>query len=40
MTEIERIKSSGILNPEFYKEEYRNDFFVDTKRKKIWAQIF
>lgn len=37
MTEIERIKSSGILNPEFYKEEYRNDFLVDTKRKKIWA---
>lgn len=37
MTEIERIISKGILTKDFLKEETRCDFFVDEKRKKIWA---
>lgn len=37
MTECERIIQSGILPESFFKEEVRNDFLVDTTRKKIWA---
>ena len=37
MTEIERIISKGILTKDFLKEETRCDFFVDEKRKKLWA---
>lgn len=37
MTEIQRIKESGIFNQDFFKKETRNDFFVDEKRKEIWA---
>ena len=37
MTECERIIQKGILPPDFFREETRNDFFVSTERKKIWA---
>ena len=37
MTEIQRIKESGIFPKDFFKEEIRNDFLVDSKRKEIWA---
>lgn len=37
MTECERIVKEGIVPEEFLKEETRCDFFVDSKRKKIWA---
>lgn len=37
MTEAERIIQSGLLPSDYLKEETRNDFFVDSKRKKIWA---
>lgn len=37
MTEIERIINKGILPEEFLKEEVRCEFFVDEKRKKLWA---
>lgn len=37
MTEVERIISKGIVPKDFLKEETRCDFFVDEKRKKIWA---
>ena len=36
MTECERIIKSGRINSDFLKEETRNDFFVDVKRKKLW----
>lgn len=35
--EFERIIEKGILPESFFREEVRNDFFVDTNRKKIWA---
>ena len=37
MTEVERIINKGILPKGFLKEEIRCDFFVDEKRKKLWA---
>lgn len=37
MTECERIISQGILPPEFFRPEIRNDFYVSETRKKIWA---
>lgn len=37
MTECERLITSGFLPEEFFKEEIRDDFKVDTNRKKIWA---
>jgi len=37
MTECERLIKDGFLPKEFFKEETRNDFLVDNKRKKIWA---
>lgn len=36
MTECERIIQKGIISKDFLKEEVRNDFFVDTDRKKLW----
>lgn len=37
MTEIERIKQSGLLGPDFFQEEIKDDFLVDKNRKKNWA---
>lgn len=37
MTEIERILSKSVLPSHFLKEEIRDDFLVDSHRKKIWA---
>lgn len=37
MTECERIVEQGILPASFFKEETICDFYVDEKRKKIWA---
>ena len=37
MTECERIINEKILPKEFFKEEYMDGFFVDEKRKKVWA---
>ena len=37
MTECERIIEQGILPREFFEPEVRNDFYVSTKRKKVWA---
>lgn len=37
MTECERIIERGILPREFFESEVRNDFYVSTKRKKVWA---
>lgn len=37
MTECERIIEQGILPPEFFAPEVRNDFYVSEKRKKVWA---
>lgn len=37
MNELERIMKKGIITPDFLKEETRCDFFVDEKRKKLWA---
>lgn len=37
MTEIERIINSGRIDKDFLKPETRCDFYVDEKRKKIWA---
>lgn len=37
MTECERIIKNGVLPESFFREEIRNDFLVDVKRKKIWA---
>ena len=37
MTEIQRIRESGVFKKDFFKEETRCDFFVDAKRKEIWA---
>ena len=37
MTECERIIRDKVLPVEFFKEEYIDGFWVDEKRKKIWA---
>ena len=37
MNEVERIKKTGILKQDFFDEEIRNDFRIDTNRKEIWA---
>lgn len=37
MTEVERIIKEGVLPESFFYEETRCDFFIDKKRKKIWA---
>lgn len=37
MTECERLIENGRFTPEFFNPEYRNDFYVDEVRKKIWA---
>lgn len=37
MTECERIIKEGILPESFFKPETICDFYVDEKRKKIWA---
>lgn len=37
MTECERIVNEGIVNADFLKEEVRNGFLVDIKRKKLWT---
>ena len=37
MTECERLVSEGIFDKSFFNEEVRNDYLVDTKRKKVWA---
>ncbi len=36
MNECERIIKSGRIKADFLKEEIRNDFHVDVKRKKLW----
>ena len=36
MAEWERIIAKGIIPTSFLNEEVRNDFLVDTARKKIW----
>ena len=37
MTECERLISEGLFDKSFFEEEVRNDFLVDTTRKKVWA---
>lgn len=37
MTEIERIIKKGIVTEDFLKPEIRDEFYVDEKRKKLWA---
>jgi lipopolysaccharide cholinephosphotransferase len=37
MTEIERIIEKGIITKDFLEPETRGDFYVDGKRKRIWA---
>lgn len=37
MTECERIIKNGILPESFFEPEWICDFYVDEKRKKIWA---
>lgn len=37
MTECERFLEEGKFSSDFFKEEVRNDFLVDVKRKKVWA---
>ncbi len=37
MTECERMMQSGIISEEFFREEEQNGFWVDKKRKKVWA---
>ncbi len=37
MTETERITRNGILPESFFAPEYRNDFYVDERRKRIWG---
>lgn len=37
MTECERLVKSGFIEESYLLEEIRNDFLVDSKRKKIWA---
>lgn len=37
ITEVERIINKGIISEGFLQEETRCGFFVDIKRKKLWA---
>ena len=37
MTECERLISEGLFDKSFFEEEVRNEFIVDTTRKKVWA---
>lgn len=37
MTEIERIIQKGVISKDYLKQEIKNDFLVDEKRKKLWA---
>ena len=37
MTEIERLIKKGVITSDYLKEEYICDFFVDAKRKRLWA---
>lgn len=37
MTECERLIKGGKFSEDFFEPEYRNDFYVDGLRKKIWA---
>ena len=37
MTQCERLIAEGVFKKDFFKEEIKNDFLVDTTRKKIWA---
>ena len=37
MTECERLISEGLFEKSFFEEEVRNDFLVDTTRKRVWA---
>lgn len=37
MKEFQRIISKGFIKPEFFEQETKEEFLVDTKRKKIWA---
>lgn len=37
MLECERIKNSGKLNVDFFNQEYRCGYCVDSEMKKIWA---
>lgn len=37
MTECERIIKNGILSKDYFIEEVRNDFLVESFRKKLWA---
>lgn len=37
MTECERILEKGLLPPSFFEAEVISDYYVDEKRKKIWA---
>lgn len=37
MTECERFIKEGKFSPVFFKEEIRDGFLVDEKRKKVWA---
>lgn len=39
MTESERIIKKGIITNNFLKEETICDYFVDNKRKKLWAVL-
>ncbi len=39
MTECERIIRDGILKPDFFKEEIKNDFLVTADRKKLFAVL-
>ena len=37
MTECERLIADGIFSRTYFEAETRNDFSVDTTRKKVWA---
>jgi lipopolysaccharide cholinephosphotransferase len=37
MTEIERIIKKGVISESYLQEEVKNDFLIDTNRKKLWA---
>lgn len=37
MTEIQRIIRGGIISDKFLEPETRCDFYVDTRRKQVWA---
>lgn len=38
-TESERIVNSGLLTADYFNEEIKCDFLVNTQRKKIWAVL-